>query len=494
MRVHYSVSVLFALMFSLNAFAQEDTNLDGTSVNEGKKGKKEKAEKAPKEKNDSAETIGGSADNQSSGEDKPVKEKKPKPPFYAHKLPVISVGAGCVTFFGDDMLNGIAPYNFANWRYGINGSLEHRTFSALGFRLNFLYGKIAENERSIGRNYNVESTIMQGDFNILIYLDNNLIINRASKFSPYLFGGVGFMSFDPRADLIAAGGQRYYYWDDGRIADRPKSDENLANYTPLVLDGKYETKLDSAYDGEKINKTGLTIPFGLALRYKFSNKFSADVSFAYYWTLTDHLDGFKSGDQTDHFLYSSVSFAYHIAARKPKPAPSQFDEIDFNSLDTDDDDGDGVKNMLDLCAGTPTGANVDDKGCPVDTDKDGVPDFMDDEPNSAADAVVDMKGVAIGEDFLERDTIGAKRDNLYQAFPKLKYAPVGSIYSEGGLEVEVARREPTKELGDFSVVDLNGDGYISADEIATAIDSFFEGGLNFSAAKLHELIDFFFEQ
>jgi len=470
MRIHYFASLVLASFISLSALAQEDVNLDGTPVQEGK-GKKEKAEKADKA-------------------EKPPKEKKPRPEFYRHKLPVISVGGGNMSFFGDDMKNDIALYNLANWRWGLNVSLEHRTLSALGFRLNFLYGQVAENERTVARNYNAESTIMQGDFNVMVYLDNNLIINRASKFAPYLFGGVGFMSFTPKTDLFAANGSQYYYWNDGRIADRPKSDENLGNYVPLELDGKYETNIDTAFEGGKVNKTGLTFPFGLALRYKFSNKFSADVSFAYYWTLTDHLDGFKSGSQTDHFLYSSVSFAYHIAARKPKPVPTQFDEIDFAGIDAEDDDGDGVKNMMDLCAGTPQGANIDESGCPIDTDKDGVPDYADEESNSAADAIVDAKGVAIGEEMPERDTIGAKRENLYQAFPSLKYAPSGNVY---GQPVEGAGRE-TRDLGEFAIVDLNGDNYISADEIATAIDSFFEGTLTFSAAKLHDLIDFFFEQ
>jgi hypothetical protein len=49
-------------------------------------------------------------------------------------------------------------------------------------------------------------------------------------------------------------------------------------------------------------------------------------------------------------------------------------------------------------------------------------------------------------------------------------------------------------LGDFVVVDRDNDGFISADEITWAIDAFFEGELDFSADKLHDLIDFFFEQ
>ena len=64
-----------------------------------------------------------------------------------------------------------------------------------------------------------------------------------------------------------------------------------------------------------------------------------------------------------------------------------------------------------------------------------------------------------------------------------------------GWNVEKPKEEgKSKELGDFMVADQNGDGFISSDEITWAIDAFFEGELDFSAAKLHDLIDFFFDQ
>ena len=42
-----------------------------------------------------------------------------------------------------------------------------------------------------------------------------------------------------------------------------------------------------------------------------------------------------------------------------------------------DGDGDGVKNKRDKCPATPPGVSVDGTGCPVDTDKDGVADYLD---------------------------------------------------------------------------------------------------------------------
>ncbi|UEG50889.1 OmpA family protein [Ferruginibacter lapsinanis] len=42
-----------------------------------------------------------------------------------------------------------------------------------------------------------------------------------------------------------------------------------------------------------------------------------------------------------------------------------------------DGDGDGVKNKRDKCLTTPPGVTVDGYGCPLDLDKDGVPDYLD---------------------------------------------------------------------------------------------------------------------
>lgn len=75
-------------------------------------------------------------------------------------------------------------------------------------------------------------------------------------------------------------------------------------------------------------------------------------------------------------------------------------------LDTEgcpiDTDGDGVADYLDECSDTPAEAYgmVDNKGCPIDTDGDGVPDYLDECPNTpaAANGHIDSKGCEIDSD------------------------------------------------------------------------------------------------
>lgn len=456
---------LLILAISFGSYAQD-------SEAESDKPKKEKKEKEPKEK----------------------KEKKPRPPFYDNKLPYIYVGGGNLSLLADDISDDINLYNTTNWKWGINAGVEHRTFSAVGFSLNFLYGWLGENERSplATENRNIETEIMNLDFKINVYLDNNLFISRASRFSPYLFGGVGYiLKMTHRSDLLDADGNQYFYWDDGTVRDRPKTQENLGNAQVLDIDNDYETEVSQSYDGSKLETSALAFPFGLGLRYKFGRKFHADISATYYWSLSDHLDAYKNGKQTDHFLYTSVGVAYHIAAKKQRPDSTQWDTFDFLALDNADDDGDGVKNIEDICANTPDGATVDEFGCPLDSDKDGVPDYRDEE-TSADSAMVDARGVTIDPDYLPaRETVSIAHAIIYEAYPSMEKATVGSYYS---FEAPKEDSGPSRELGDFKVVDRDGDNYISADEITWAIDAFFEGELDFNASKLHDLIDFFFDQ
>jgi len=63
-----------------------------------------------------------------------------------------------------------------------------------------------------------------------------------------------------------------------------------------------------------------------------------------------------------------------------------------------DSDGDGVPDDIDQCPGTPAGAPVDDKGCPLYSDGDGVPDYLDKCPGTPSGVKVDADGCPIDSD------------------------------------------------------------------------------------------------
>lgn len=57
-----------------------------------------------------------------------------------------------------------------------------------------------------------------------------------------------------------------------------------------------------------------------------------------------------------------------------------------------DDDGDGVPNHLDQCPNTPPKVKVNAQGCAIDSDGDGVPDYLDKCSATPANVAVDANG------------------------------------------------------------------------------------------------------
>ena len=63
-----------------------------------------------------------------------------------------------------------------------------------------------------------------------------------------------------------------------------------------------------------------------------------------------------------------------------------------------DSDGDGIPDYLDKCPNTPKGQKVGPDGCPLDSDGDGIPDDQDECPNTPAGAKVLPNGCALKGD------------------------------------------------------------------------------------------------
>ena len=81
--------------------------------------------------------------------------------------------------------------------------------------------------------------------------------------------------------------------------------------------------------------------------------------------------------------------------REPETPPGYPVDSDGISLDTD---GDGVPDPLDRETATPAGAITDQYGIGLDSDQDGVFDGLDSEPETPAGAEVDIHGVALDTD------------------------------------------------------------------------------------------------
>ena len=141
----------------------------------------------------------------------------------------------------------------------------------LGLRLGFNYAAISGNDQNSGnraiieRNLNFRSDIYEvsfiGEFNILGYQPYNY----TATFSPYLFGGIAFFSFNPQGDL------------DGTLFD----------LQPLGTEGQ---TLASLPDRTPYSLSEIAIPFGIGFKYTLTETLNLGLEIGARKLFTDYLD------------------------------------------------------------------------------------------------------------------------------------------------------------------------------------------------------------
>lgn len=188
---------------------------------------------------------------------------------------------------------------------------------------------------------------------------------------PFVSAGMAWQQATVMADAQSADGQTYHLWDDGLLYgfDQPVPMPDADLPTALQRDNVYETQLSQA------NRA--VVPLKLGVDLQLTPRVHASVAA---WMVPGT---------------SSPGLQAGLGMTFGKRAPSirtLFPE-EFLALG-DDADGDGVKDLKDLCGGTEPGAIVDRFGCAIDTDGDGVPDHRDLELNST-DMLVNADGVSV---------------------------------------------------------------------------------------------------
>jgi hypothetical protein len=399
---------------------------------------------------------------------------------------IISVtgGLGVLTFNGDiGKGKEVSAYTFIRGGYFLN--IEKRFAKDwMGASFNVMTGKLAMGERSVlvNRNNNFESAITQFGLNFTAYLQNN----NGMPLIPYVTTGFAYASLKTNADRKYNGDSLYYYWKDGSIRNLPELPANIVTSHHVTRDYVYETPIDSAA------KSTVTIPVGIGLKMKVGKKLEANIGATYHLSFSDGIDGMK-GKGKDKYLYSYFSVTYNIM-KKPKEV-SDKSSVDFATIDKLDNDNDGVKDVDDLCPGTPKGAKVDAKGCPLDSDGDGVPDYIDKEAGTKKGSLVDNDGKTITDAMIlekaKRDSLSLVRTNTFMAAP--------SSASLKKVDTEIKNKQPSKGGSSaipkqFASADTNHDGVISSTEITAIVDGFFDGSNDYTVEKINALIDFFFEQ
>lgn len=334
--------------------------------------------------------------------------------------PIVSLSGGWLTFFGDvsnnQKANGILLSNLA-----VDLSVSFPLKSSFYLTFRSMLGKVSANERSIDRNLNFNSRIQT--FGIEASYNFNHFLNEKRVIDPYLSLGFDALVFNSKTDLFDANGNQYYYWSTGDIMDRPETPENLASANKLQRDYNYETDLrKSGITGSPdFEKFSFSVPVGAGVNMRLSHRMHAHIGATYNILFTDRLDGVTADGVGDYngpgkiegFLFSHVGLSFDLSDRNKgnDPYNDKISDEELAKLTTGDADLDGVKNLDDECPETPAGIEVDEKGCPFDEDKDGVPDYLDLELGTDSTLVVDTNGVGLSQEDLERIALRYLNEN-----------------------------------------------------------------------------------
>lgn len=418
--------------------------------------------------------------------------------------PVVGFGIGVLNYFGDIKNNYYSP-TIGTLGYKINLSTYIDNKHVFKADFYFMGGKINGNERSYTsprNNFNFQTSIYNFGFDINYDFDH-LYKKRERRIHPFISIGFSTMLFNSKTDSIGTYydpnlevevASKYYYWTDGTIRNLPETAANVSISRIMKRDFNYETPLRQ-YDwglGE-YNQYAFVIPFDFGIDMMLSDRLMIRIGNSFCYTFSDVIDHVSSKNTSgkigkkgnDMFNYTYVTFHLDLfSSAKTLKIERLFREMEFDPMLFGDEDNDGWMDGWDECPGTPLGVATDSSGCPVDSDRDGIYDYLDKEPYSSPGAYVDNNGVELTEDDLialldKSIAVGRNEIDLY-----IRRSEAYTYRNDGIVEI------PEK----FKSIDTDQDNYISFDEMLREIDRFFDFESSLNANDIYELNSFFFSQ
>jgi OmpA-OmpF porin, OOP family len=139
----------------------------------------------------------------------------------------------------------------------------------------------------------------------------------------------------------------------------------------------------------------LMLQAGMAAAWRFKPNMEAGIGFSYRYINSDLLDA-TGGPYAANDSYTFLMLQYRYLINRP----SRRDEDMVSRLKKEmldymgkDSDGDGVPDYLDQDPNTAKGIATGTDGKPLDTDGDGIPDYKDKDPFTPQDLTVDENGM-----------------------------------------------------------------------------------------------------
>ena len=226
------------------------------------------------------------------------------------------------------------------------------------------------------------TSLLNGDLQLVISLNNGRWDNGARKINPYVFGGVGGSYVNTQVNVVGTG---------GKVGATTGEQE-------FVLAGTRNT-----------GKLAPNVNAGVGFSFRVSDKMSFSIEekiVTLFGKRADLMDGFQYNFR-DFGSYTNLRLGFNIGAKNKQTMPLWWagpaDQMNADiaelkarpKYDPTDTDADGVIDMIDQEKDSPAGARVDTRGVALDSDSDGIADYKDKEPFSPIGYKVDNNGVAM---------------------------------------------------------------------------------------------------
>ncbi len=392
---------------------------------------------------------------------------EPAPPVLGDIFkPTIGIGVGNISFFGDLYNKHFQKPGTSRFGYELHLSQPLNQYLHLNFYV--MFGKLGANERTKLRNENFESTIRLGGVQ-LMYDFSNLI--KKETIRPYFLLGIEGFEFLSKTDLKDKFGNTYYYWSDGSIKNMAENSPGSQNAVDIVRDYSYDSDLrELNKDGfGKYQERSWGIPVGIGFTTKITERATFRYGATMHFTFTDYIDGItekskgirKGTSANDHFMMMSASLHYDLIFKKKdkefEDLPSNhFDNVDWLTIDKGDEDKDVVLDWDDYSHATPAGVKVDARGVPIDTDKDLIPDYRDDEGSTTL--IANGRGVGITDPMAQK-WYDSFYDSLGTMDPNARVVNLDSAKGKKAVD-------PSKQPKQFTIELARYKGGVPSDEMA----------------------------
>ena len=171
---------------------------------------------------------------------------------------------------------------------------------------------------------------------------------------------------------------------------------------PIFSLGLEQYGVSTIINGEsKDGSSMFAVASRLGIRMDFTDRLKFDITTSSGIAFGD-ID-MSSSEENDGFRSLNFTIHYDLFAGSGKKKDgfsnnNYYEDVDFEKLENEDEDSDLVLDIDDYCPGTPLGVKVDANGCPLDNDKDGIPNYLDKQKDTPLGSIVDENGVSLTAD------------------------------------------------------------------------------------------------